>query len=72
MCSVPVLVVAQRRERLDVSRRFMRGSIAIGLVAGTATLFVDDVGSGFVVAVLLVVLLYVATVLVAAVTLSRE
>ena len=34
LCSVPALVVAQRRNRFDVSRRFVRSAVAIGVFFG--------------------------------------
>ena len=71
VCSVPVLVVAQRCGRLDVSRRFMRAAVLTGLTAGLSTLAVDVLDAGFFGVVALVVAVYVVAVIVAAVVMSR-
>lgn len=72
VCSVPVLVVAQRRDRLEVSRRFMRAAVLIGLLAGMATFGFDRLDSGFVGLVATVTALYVAAVLISAIVMSRS
>lgn len=70
--SVPVLVVAQRSDRLDVSRRFMGASVLIGLLAGLATLAGDTGDAGFAGALVLVCGAFFVVVLVTAVAMSRD
>ena len=85
VCSVPVLVVAQRRERLDVSRRFLIAAMGIGLFFGASAAASDrlvgqcaESGSiacldfGFTGLLFLVGVIYVIAALAAAVHLSRE
>ena len=72
VCSVPALVVAQRRDRIDVTRRFVRGAILVGVGAAIATLFFDRLGSRFVGLMVTLVVLYTAAGLVAALVMSRS
>ena len=71
VCSVPVLVVAQRRDRLDVSRRFMQAAVLTGLTAGLATFAFDSIDSGFIGVVAALAAIYVVVVVIAAVVMSR-
>ena len=71
VCSVPVLVVAQRRDRLDVSRRFMQAAVLTGLVAGLATFAFDSLDSGFVGVVAALTAIYVIVVVITAMAMSR-
>ena len=85
VCSVPVLVVAQRRNRLDVSRKFLWAAVSIGLFFGVSAVASDRltdecVGSGstscldfgFTGFMFLVGVIYVVAAVAVAISLNRE
>ena len=72
VCSVPVLVVAQRRDRLDISRRFMRGAVLTGLSAGFASVGFGSLDAGFIGVVAAMTAIYVVMVVIAVIVMSRD
>lgn len=85
ICSVPALVVAQRRSRFDVSRRFVRAAVVIGVFFGLAAAASDRLveectGSGSIACLdvgyagllLLVVAVYLIVSLATAIVMSRQ